>query len=350
MREFIKRKEAQKKVNTSADNRSSEEVRVRLTNDNRHVSLVSRSEPLFRDCPEKGSSAFAYNLSQTSVSSSVPPSFLTIPVDQESGASFETYPRMETDIIPLTPPSFPPIPVVQERGLFSEKSLKTENSQVSLKPSRSDNSQSPTLDFQGKGISIVPSFPPTVPVNQESVPLSEKSLKMEVESSTNEYLGTHFGVHGSWYGRDLLLNEDTQFDFGLELVRIGSPPTWPSSLDTRNSEERRGSFNVGKETIQKEFGTMVWESVRDLDLSVINKKIKEVEDKDRRKKLRVDFWVVSDLKAGVVNTHMKKEEKEQAVARIIDLLLEEEVDEVVKIRKEEREEWDTEPFDPILEE
>ena len=47
---------------------------------------------------------------------------------------------------------------------------------------------------------------------------------------------------------------------------------------------------------------------------------------------------------------MKKEEKEQAVARIIDLLLEEEVDEVVKIRKEEREEWDTEPFDPILEE
>ena len=313
MREFIKRKEAQRKANTSAENRSSEEVRVRLTNDNRHVSLVSRSEPLFRDCPEKGSSAFAYNLSQTSVSSSVPPSFLTIPVDQESGP-------------------------------FSEKSSRFKDL------SRSDNSQSPTLDFQGKGISIVPSFPPTVPVNQESVPLSEKSLKMEVESSTNEYLGTHFGVHGSWYGRDLLLNEDTQFDFGLELVRIGSPPTWPSSLDTRNSEERRGSFNVGKDTIQREFGMMVWESVRDLDLSVINKKIKEVKDKDRRKKLRVDFWVVSDLKAGVVNTHMKKEEKEQAVARIIDLLLEEEVDEVVKIRKEEREEWDTEPFDPILEE
>ena len=104
--------------------------------------------------------------------------------------------------------------------------------------------------------------------------------------------------------------------------------------------------------------------LQDLDDEVIAMKMREVKERgdlERVKQLRKDRWVLADLKAGIVDTEVPKEEVSQSINRLVDLVLEEEVEELIASNEvttlvesmeaeETFEEWDIEPYDPLLEE
>ena len=103
--------------------------------------------------------------------------------------------------------------------------------------------------------------------------------------------------------------------------------------------------------------------LHDLDDVVIAMKMREVKERgdlERVKQLRKDRWVLADLKAGIVDTEVPKEEVSQSINRLVDLVLEE-VEELIASNEittlvesmeaeESLKEWDIEPYDPLLEE
>ena len=179
--------------------------------------------------------------------------------------------------------------------------------------------------------------------------------------------GEHFAIHGHWHGRDLLLQEQSEFDFGQEVIKVtedsSGAPIWPSGSDSRTRTELKTKIHFGRKALEQELGGFEMNLLQDLDDEVIAMKMREVKERgdlERVKQLRKDRWVLADLKAGIVDTEVPKEEVSQSINRLVDLVLEEEVEELIASHEittlvesmeaeETFEEWDIEPYGPLLE-
>ena len=100
-----------------------------------------------------------------------------------------------------------------------------------------------------------------------------------------------------------------------------SPPQNPQSQDTRAQAAE----------VRQLIGGVSIALITTLDIQEIKEKLKELKaggDHDRAVRTRKDLWIFCDLKSGVVDPSLSDSERVEAVDRLVDLVVEEDVSEL----------------------